>query len=75
MASWSVKFGDTKITKKSSSIDLEGNKSKTGDPRFRRFEYWGVGTHYVLHYLGDNTISNIETVKQVQKLLSDLHLM
>ena len=56
MEELSVKFGDTKITKKSSSIDLEGNKSKTGDPRFQRFEYWGVGTHYVLHYLGDNTI-------------------
>lgn len=34
---------------KSSSIDLEGNGSKTGDPQFRRFEYWG-------YYLRDNTI-------------------
>ena len=51
-----IKLGDIRITKKSSSIDLEGNGSKNGDPRFRRFEYWGVGTHYILHYLGDNTI-------------------
>ena len=51
-----IKFGDIRITKKSNSIDLEENGSKTGDPRFRRFEYWGVRTHYVLHYLGDNII-------------------
>ena len=37
-----IKFGDVTMTKKSSSIDFEGNKSKTGDSRFQRFEYWRV---------------------------------
>ena len=37
-----IKLGDMRITKKSSSIDLEGNKNKTGDPRCQRFEYWDV---------------------------------
>lgn len=42
------------IKKKSSAIDVE-NESK-GDDGFRRFEFWGVGSFYMIHYVGDHTI-------------------
>ena len=37
-------------------IDLEVNGKETGDKRFRRFEYWGIGSYFVLHYVGDHTL-------------------
>ena len=42
------------ICKKSSVIDTELDKK--GDKRFRRHEYWGVGSIFLVHYLGDSTI-------------------
>uniref|UniRef100_A0A1X7V0E4 Uncharacterized protein n=1 Tax=Amphimedon queenslandica TaxID=400682 RepID=A0A1X7V0E4_AMPQE len=42
------------IKKKSSAIDVE-NETK-GDDGFRRFEFYGVGSFYMIHYVGDHTI-------------------
>lgn len=40
--------------KKNSVIDVKG--SSAGDNRFRRYEYWGLGQKFVLHYMGDDTV-------------------
>ena len=36
-------------------IDMQ-QKKKGGDSRFRRHEYWGFNSMFILHYLGDHTI-------------------
>jgi len=41
--------------KKSGAIDLD-TEDKRGDSSFRRFEYWGIGSYFLLHYIGDNTL-------------------
>ena len=28
-----------------------------GDNRFHRYEYWGIGSYFFMHYVGDCTIS------------------
>lgn len=47
--------GDT-IYRKSSVIDADSD-GRHGDKRFKRHEYWGVGQHYIIHYIGDDTVS------------------
>ena len=42
------------MKKKSSAIDSMDKKG--GDNRFRRFEFWGIGTYFMLHYLGDDAV-------------------
>ena len=37
-------------------IDLASCEKDKGDKRFRRFEYWGLGPFYLLHYTGDHTV-------------------
>ena len=44
-----------KFRKKSSAIDLNSVDNK-GDNRFRRFEYWGIGSYFMLHHVGDDTL-------------------
>lgn len=46
--------------KRSNLIDAEGLQAREGDPRFRRWEYWGHNNKYscffALHYTGEHTI-------------------
>ena len=39
------------MKKKSSAID-----SSDGENRFQRFEFWGVGPYFMLHYFGDDIV-------------------
>ena len=43
------------IYRKSSVIDADSD-DRHGDKRFKRHEYWGVGQHYIIHYIGDDTV-------------------
>ena len=47
--------GGCEFKKKSSTIDLD-SVDKKGDNQFRRFEFWGIGQHFMLHYIGDDTL-------------------
>ena len=54
MGAHSIKHESCEIKKKSNAIDSIDKKG--GDNRFRRFEFWGVGTYFMLHYLGDDAV-------------------
>ena len=44
------------MKKKSSTIDVPSDNSSKGDDRFRKFEYWGIGSYFLVHYVGDCTV-------------------
>ena len=44
------------IKKRSNAVDDASLVSRQGDSRFRRWEYWGYESYYILHYTGDHTI-------------------
>ena len=44
------------MKKKSSTIDVPNDDSGKGDDRFCRFEYWGIGSYFLVHYVGDCTV-------------------
>ena len=37
-------------------IDLKNLPKGEGDPSFRRWEYWGYGSYFLLHYTGDHKV-------------------
>jgi len=41
------------LKKKTSAIDVKGEKRNTGD---KRLEYWGIQSSYLIHYLGDHRV-------------------
>ena len=41
---------------KSSTIDILNDNTSKGDNRFHRYEYWGIGSYFFMHYVGDCTI-------------------
>ena len=45
-----------KIKKKYSVIDTMEKDKDTGDARFKRYEYWGIGSCYLVHYVGDHSL-------------------
>ncbi|XP_065885871.1 uncharacterized protein [Dysidea avara] len=47
---------DFNIKKRSNWIDIESSEQDKGDPRFRRWEYWGFGSNFCIHYTGDQSI-------------------
>ena len=49
-----IQFKMQQIKKKNRMIDLE--EEEKGDNRFRRFEYWGIGPFFMLHYVGDHSV-------------------
>ena len=44
------------MKKKSSTIDVPNDNSGKGDDKFCRFEYWGIGPYFLVHYVGDSTV-------------------
>lgn len=46
-----MKYQSIRIMKKTSTIDLKD--SPHGDNRFYRYEYWGIDSMFILHYVGD----------------------
>ena len=44
------------MKKKSSIIDVPNDNSGKGDDNFCRFEYWGIGPYFLVHYVGDSTV-------------------
>ena len=55
VGSYKVKHESLEFRKKSSAIYLN-SADKKGDCHFRRFEYWGIGSYFMLHYVGDDTL-------------------
>ena len=51
-----VIFEDYAIKKKTASIDVKDKEKATDDNSFKRLEYWGIGSFYLVHYLGDHTV-------------------
>ena len=49
-------FEDYAIKKKTASIDVKDKDKATDDNSFKRLEYWGIGSFYLVHYLGDHTV-------------------
>ena len=52
-----VKHDGVVMKKKSSTIDIPNDNTGKGDNRFHRYEYWGIGSYFFMHYVGDCTIS------------------
>lgn len=52
----SFKFGIFEMKRKTSAIDVNDVDKQSGDNRFKRLEYWGIGSSYLIHYLGDQEI-------------------
>ena len=46
--------GNYSVKKKTGAIDVAGIEKQTGDNSFKRLEYWGIGSSYLIHYLGDH---------------------
>jgi len=44
------------LKKKTSAIDVKGEKRNTGDNSFKKLEYWGIQSSYLIHYLGDHQV-------------------
>lgn len=54
---FNVKCSDgTTLSKRSNYIDSDDLPRAQGDNRFRRWEFWGYSSYFVLHYTGDHTI-------------------
>lgn len=51
-----IRFGNNSFKNKSGSIDLVNIEKESGDSRFKRIEYWGIGSSYMMHYIGDDAI-------------------
>ena len=49
-----VPSGNYSVKKKTGAIDVAGIEKQTGDNSFKRLEYWGIGSSYLIHYLGDH---------------------
>uniref|UniRef100_A0A1X7VBC5 Uncharacterized protein n=1 Tax=Amphimedon queenslandica TaxID=400682 RepID=A0A1X7VBC5_AMPQE len=48
----------TTLKKRSNYIDREGLPRNKGDDPFRRWEFWGYGSSFILHYTGKDSIFN-----------------
>ena len=44
------------MKKKSSTIDIPNDNAGRGDDRFRRYEYWGIESYLLIHYVRDCTV-------------------
>jgi hypothetical protein len=55
--SYVVKHQGHEISKKSSMIDTESNSK--GDNGFRRYEYWGIRSLFLIHYVEDHTVFKV----------------
>ena len=44
------------MKRKTSAIDVIDGGKQSGDNRFKRLEYWGTGSIYLVHYFGDQAI-------------------
>ena len=51
-----VIFEDYAIKKKTASIDVKDKEKATGENSFKRLEYWGIESFFLVHYLGDHTV-------------------
>ena len=49
-------FGKLEIKRKTSAIDANDGGKHRGDNRFKRLEYWGIQSSYLIHYIGDHEI-------------------
>ena len=49
-------FGVHSFKKKTGFIDVEDEERNVGNNTFKRLEYWGIGSSYLVHYMGDHTI-------------------
>ena len=66
----SIHFGKLEMKRKTSAIDVNDGGKLSGDNRFKRLEYWGIQSSYLIHYIGDHEIFKaIETVKSPANLL------
>ena len=50
------KSGVHSFKKKTGFIDVKDEEKNVGDSTFKRLEYWGIGSSYLVHYMGDHTI-------------------
>lgn len=50
---WSFYFGKFEMKRKTSAIDVNDRGKQSGDNRFKRLEYWGIRSSYLIHYIGD----------------------
>ena len=41
---------------KTSAMDVNDEGKQRGDNRFKRLEYWGIRSSYLIHYIGDHEI-------------------
>lgn len=53
---YAVKSEGCEFKKRSNAVDDISLKKGEGDDRFRRWEYWGIGSYFLLHYTGDHTV-------------------
>ena len=51
-----IEFDNHILKKKSSVIDVKGEEKDRGDNTFKRLEYWGIQSSYLIHYLGDHQV-------------------
>ena len=66
-----MKYQSIRIMKKTSTIDLKD--SPHGDNRFYRYEYWGIDSMFILHYVTFLRGFNTETANTKRDLLLDQH--
>ena len=52
----SFHFGKLEMKRKTSAIDVNDGGKLSGDNRFKRLEYWGIQSSYLIHYIGDHEI-------------------
>ena len=55
---YTVNCDQCTFKKRSNAIDDSSLPAGQGDMQFRRWEYWGFGSLFVLHYTGDHTAYN-----------------
>ena len=53
---YTVRSGGYEFKKRSNAVDNISLKKNEGDSLFRRWEYWGVESYFILHYTGDHSI-------------------
>lgn len=44
------------MKRNTSAIDVNDGCKQSGDNRFKRMEYWCIGSSYFIHYTGDQEI-------------------
>lgn len=54
---------------KTASIDVKDMEKATGDNSFKRLEYWGIGSIFLVHYFGDHTtyVCTIQALEQQEQ--------